>query len=159
MDLEPHVELIAKKREKIGDTVRAPGVVWFLIIFMLILVGVSVSIFNRGRVIAPITSGSPSPEPDESTQSRIYTVSYKGGVFSPTNLRIRSGDTVRFKNDAFLPIHIASDTEPIQYFLPGFDSLGDVPAGSYFTFTFAAKGIFGYHNVKDPEEKGVIIVR
>jgi hypothetical protein len=37
--------------------------------------------------------------------------------------------------------------------------VGEVPQGSFFSFTFAAKGIFDYHNNGNAEEKGTIIVR
>lgn len=153
------VELAVKKTDKISKNLHTPGVLWFLIVAMLVLLAVSVSFFNDGQSAAVSISRSPFPSEEDETQSRVYTVSYKGGVFSPTNLRIRAGDTVRFKNDGILSIKILSDPEPEQYFLPGFDSIGDVPQGSFFSFTFATKGIFGYHNGKSPSEKGIVIVR
>jgi plastocyanin len=131
------------------------GLFWALILFTLMLLAVAVSIFGTKPVDDSMVSGTDTPTPLESREPRLYTVSYKGGVFSPTNLRIHSGDTVRFRNDSFFPIHIIGDGKQ----LPGFDSVGDVPQGSYFAFTFAAKGIFGYHNEKAPDQVGTIIVR
>lgn len=96
-----------------------------------------------------------TPLPEESREPRFYTVTYKSGVFSPTNLRIHAGDTVRFKNDSFFGIRIVAD--PHQ--LPGLDSVGDIPQGSYFSYTFGEKGIFDYHNGKDAEQQGTIMVR
>ena len=53
----------------------------------------------------------------------------------------------------------ASDPHPTHNQLLGLDSVGDIPQGSYFAYTFSEKGIFGYHNEKKPEEAGTIIVR
>lgn len=106
-----------------------------------------------------LSSQIPTLTPEATREPRFYTVSYKSGVFSPTNLRIHAGDTVKFKNDGFFSIRIVSDPQPVGSNIPGFDSVGDIPQGSYFSYTFAQVGIFGYHNNKDSEEQGSIIVR
>lgn len=155
-------ELVVRKTRKLKP-INGPGIFWFLIVLVLILSGFSIGFLNKDR------SGDSSNLPDqtprllptiiEARQPRIYTVSYRNGVFSPTNLRIRSGDTVRFKNEGFLPIRVASDPHPDHNNLVGFDSIGDIPQGSFFSFTFAAKGIFGYHSDRDTNKNGTIIVR
>ena len=128
-----------------------------IIILLLILAAIAVSIFGSTTPVDPtIGQATPTPTPEESHQPRVYTVSYRAGVFSPTNLRIHSGDTVRFKNDGILSIRVKSDPPDN---LVGFDSIGDIPQGANFAFTFAAKGIFGYNNTKNASEKGTIIVR
>lgn len=133
-----------------------PAVFWILIIVMLLLSAGAVTMLGNSE---NLTSKIPTPTPEETRQPRFYTVSYKGGVFSPTNLRIHAGDTVRFKNDSFFGIRIISDPHPAHNQLPGLNSVGDIPQGSYFSYTFSEKGIFGYHNEKKPEEQGMIIVR
>lgn len=122
---------------------------------LLILLGLAVSIFGKSQNLNGdiLTGVSAEPKPSETRQPRIYSVSYKNGVFSPTNLRIHAGDTVRFKNEGIFAIRIVGDD------LVGFDSIGDVPQGSFFAFTFAAKGIFSYHNERNTEEAGTVIVR
>lgn len=150
----PEVQLAVKKKKL--PTVNGPGLFWMLIILALILFGLAVSIFGRSQNVAtevPISTEIASPE---IKPSRIYTISYKSGVFSPTNLRIHAGDTVRFKNEGIFSIRIVSGPDSI---LVGLDSVGDIPQGSYFSFTFAAKGIFDYHNDKNSKETGTIIVR
>src|SRR3989344_2228056 len=147
---------LAAKKEKFAYTLSNSGVYWLLIILVLVLLAFSVSIFRQPKV--PNASGqgniSSSIEPTpEVRQPRVYSVSYRNGVFSPTNLRIHAGDTVRFKNENIFPIRIVGDD------LVGFDSVGDVPQGSFFAFTFAARGIFSYHNEKSPDESATIIVR
>ncbi len=153
MDLEP--QLAVKKQKKL-PTISGPGLFWMLIILTLVLFGLAVSMLGKSQ-----NPGTDLPTPTETVStdaklSRIYTVSYKGGVFSPTNLRIHAGDTVRFKNDGIFSIRIVSGPDSS---LVGLDSIGDIPQGSYFSFTFAAKGIFDYHNNNSPKETGTIIVR
>ena len=153
MDFEP--QLAVKKQKKLL-TINGPGLFWMLIILTLVLFGLAVSMLGK-----PQNVGTDLPTPTETTSaqtvpSRIYTVSYKNGVFSPTHLRIHAGDTVRFKNEGVFPIRIVSGPDSS---LVGFDSVGDIPQGSYFSFTFAAKGIFDYHNDRNPKETGTIIVR
>ncbi|OGM99237.1 MAG: hypothetical protein A2915_02795 [Candidatus Yanofskybacteria bacterium RIFCSPLOWO2_01_FULL_41_34] len=154
-DFEPQL-VVAKKKEKKLPAINGPGLFWMLIVLTLVLFGLAVSML--GRIQNP-NVGLPTPTetlPTEIKPSRIYTVSYKSGVFSPTNLRIHAGDTVRFKNESIFPIRIISGPDSS---LVGFDSIGDIPQGSYFSFTFAAKGIFDYHGDRNIKETGTIIVR
>lgn len=133
-----------------------PAVFWVLIIVMLILSAGAVKMLGN----APdLSSQIPTLTSEATREPRFYTVSYKSGVFSPTNLRVHAGDTVKFKNDGFFSIRIVSDSQPVGSNIPGFDSVGDIPQGSYFSYTFAQVGIFGYHNNKNSEEQGSIIVR
>lgn len=158
MDLIP--QLIAKRHERI-QRVQSIGGFWIIIAAMLVLSAVAVSLLGgTPPENGPISlSPTPTPTPTESHAPRIYTVSYKAGVFSPTNLRIHSGDTVRFKNDGILSVRIVSDPHPDHNDLVGFDSIGDIPPGSSFIFTFAAKGVFGYHNEKKISEIGTVMVK
>jgi len=144
------------KNASLSERHHNPMVFWVLIIvLMLILVG---AVKTLGKPV-DLSSKISTPLPEESHESRFYTVSYKSGVFSPTNLRIHMGDTVRFKNESFFSIRIVSDPQIVGGKVPVFDSVGNIPQGSYFSYTFAEKGIFGYHNNKDLEEQGTIIVR
>lgn len=153
MDFEPQ---LAVKREKKLPAIKAPGLFWMLIILMLVLFGLAVSMLGKSQNIGADLLTPTETVSAEIKPSRIYTISYKSGVFSPTNLRIRAGDTVRFKNESIFPIRIVSGPDSI---LVGLDSIGDIPQGSYFSFTFAAKGIFDYHNDRNQKEIGTIIVR
>lgn len=143
-------------KKSIPEHSHNPAVFWLLIIILMAAAGASVRFLADERQLASI---SPSPLPQASREPRFYTVSFRSGVFSPTNLRIHAGDTVRFKNESFFGIRVVSDPHSAHNQLPGFDSVGDVPQGSYFSYTFSEKGIFGYHNEKDPDQQGMIIVR
>jgi plastocyanin len=166
MESEPQQfepQLIIRKESKLR-ALNGPGAFWLLIVLVLVLTGFAVSTLDQPRDRTSDPNYEPSSSPLKSSiidakKPRIYTVTYKGGVFSPTNLRIHAGDTVRFKNDGFFSIRIASDPDSEHNQIAGFDSIGGIPQGSYFAFTFAAQGIFGYYNVKDADEKGTIIVR
>lgn len=153
MDLEPQ---LAIKREKKLPTINGPGFFWMLIILTLVLFGLAVSMLGKSQNLGAELPTSTEAVFTDIKPSRIYTILYKSGVFSPTNLRIHAGDTVRFKNEGIFPIRIASGPDSS---LVGFDSVGDIPQGSYFSFTFAAKGIFDYHNDRNIKEIGTIIVR
>ena len=140
------------KSEKFSESRPNPAVFWILILFLMVLLAGAVKTLGEPSDLGSKIS---TPLPQESREPKFYTVTYKSGVFSPTNLRIHAGDTVRFKNDSFFGIRILTDNNQ----LPGFDSVGDIPQGSYFSYTFAQKGIFGYHNQNEPDEQGTIIVR
>ncbi len=153
MPEEVEVQLAKKEERPSFRTAHAPGLSWLVVILLMILAAFSVMHFGS---LQPAVSPLPSGLVDSSTptvQPRIYTISYDVGVFSPTNLRIHAGDTVRFKNDSIFPIRIVSED------LVGFDSIGDIPQGSYFSFTFAARGTFSYHNNHNSGQAGAIIVR
>ena len=135
------------------------GVIWLFIILVLIGFAAAAMYFERGNqgLIADIES--PASRPTPTRQARIYTVFYGLGVFSPTNIRIHVGDSVRFQNDGKASIRVASDVTNGTPDLPGFDSVGDIQPGGVFTYTFSTAGIFGYNNVKSPDEEGTVIVR
>ncbi len=151
--IELYPAKLAVSKIETSRLLRSSGLPWLLIVLVLILLAFSVSMFRQP--IVPDTSDNigSSVGPTPTAQPRVYTVSYRNAVFSPTNLRIHAGDTVRFKNEGIFPIRIVGDD------LVGFDSIGDVPQGSFFAFTFAARGIFSYHNEKSPDESATIIVR
>lgn len=149
-------DIFKKIKEGELSSAHSPVVFWVLILILLLVAGGSVKILaDPGDLESRIST----PAPTQVREPRFYTVNYKSGVFSPTNLRIHAGDTVRFKNDSFFGIRIVTDPHSAHNQLPGFDSVGDIPQGSYFSYTFAEKGIFGYHNEKNIEEQGTIIVR
>jgi plastocyanin len=145
------VTLISSRPSQPRHTGR-PGL-WALIVVVLALLIVAVRFLGAAEPFVPVETPV-----EEERPARVYTVSYRFGVFSPTNLRIRVGDTVRFKNDGPLPIRIVAATLPGRV-VPEFDSVGPVAAGSYFSYTFANIGVFAYANADEPDESGTIIVR
>lgn len=133
---------------------KPKGYFWLIIIFLLTVLSVSITFFNRGnKYDLSVLAGPSQPAKNQERAPRIYTVSYKSGIFSPTNIRVRAGDTVRFENHSLFGIRVLSDD------LTGFDSIGPVPAGGVFTYTFTVRGIFSYFNEKEPEQLGKVVVR
>ena len=135
------------------------GTIWLFIILVLIGFAAAAMYFERGSQGLVANIESPASHPTPARQARIYTVFYGLGVFSPTNIRIHVGDSVKFQNDSDFSIRVVSDRVNGVPELAGFDSVGDVPSKSAFTFTFSEAGIFGYHNAKNPSEEGTVIVR
>jgi plastocyanin len=137
---------------------KSTGLIWLLIILVLMGFAAAAMYFERDtQGLAAIQS--PVNYPTPSRPARIYTVYYGLGVFSPTNIRVHVGDSVKFQNDSKLPIRIISDRTNGVPDLAGFDSIGDVPPDSAFSFTFSEAGIFGYYNGKNTAEEGTVIVR
>ncbi len=138
---------------------KPKGTLWLFIILVLVCFAWAVSYFG-GKNPELLSNGQPSPSSlVTARQPRTYTVFYSFGVFSPTNLRIHAGDSVRFQNDGSVPIHIVSDSTNNVPNLAGFDSVGEIPPQSVFIFTFSQVGTFGYHNAKNQVEEGTVIVR
>jgi len=147
--------LLAVRRSDIEPQHGRPHF-WPLIVLMLVLLALAVTML--GQPVPAGTSMMPTPTDGADRDPRVYTVSYRYGVFSPTNLRIHAGDTVRWHNESALPIHVVAQLQNGQR-VPDFDSIGSVHPDGYFAFTFSRTGIFGYYNPSSSNESGVIIVR
>ena len=130
-----------------------------MIILVLLGFALAVTYFSRKNPILTNGSQVAAGKSTTSRQPRVYSVFYGLGVFSPTNIRIHVGDSVRFQNDSKSTMRIVSDTTNGVPDLAGFDSVGEVQAGGVFTYTFSSVGIFGYHNTKNPDEEGAVTVR
>lgn len=128
---------------------------WFFIILILLLFAGSVLFFNKD---VPKNQQA-NLNGTKNHNGRVYTVFYSGGVFSPTNLQISIGDTVRFSNESLTPIVVVSNPGPNESPLPGFDSISEIPSKGVFAFTFTTRGIFDYRNDRNAEQKGTIIVK
>lgn len=146
-----------KLRDK-SDQTEFHGLPWILIVLLLILLSLAVLYFGKSghpqQAVASKTNSQFTPRPP-----RTYSVFYSGGVFSPTNLRIHSGDTVKFQNNGFSAIKIAPNSEKDQENGVGFENIGEIQTKNSFSYTFSTSGIFNYHNEKNPNEAGAIIIR
>lgn len=132
------------------------GTLWIFFFIVLGLFALAVLYFNKN---SPALKGQwqPSTSASSTRNARAYVISYKNGVFSPTNLQIRVGDSVAFRNDDVTPIAIttpAGDNAEEG----NFDSGGDIAPGDTYVHAFSSSGIFSYTNIRDSDEKGTIIV-
>ena len=141
-----------------SDQQEPHGLPWILIVLLLVLLSLAVLYFGRSVNYQPTTAASGSRN-GAVRSPRLYSVFYSGGVFSPTNLRIHKGDTVKFQNNSLIAVRIVPDTEKDQENGVGFSNIGEIPSKNSFSYTFSSAGIFNYHNEKNPNEAGTIIIR
>lgn len=135
------------------------GFTWLIIILVLVIFSGAVMYFSRNNPDLSNNGQAYSSNSTNTREPRVYTVFYGLGVFSPTNIRIHVGDSVRFQNDSRISFRLVSDSLNGIPDLAGFDSVGDIPPDGVFSFTFIKPGIFGYHNSKNADEEGTVIVR
>ncbi len=132
---------------------------WIFIIFVLAVFALAVLYFGRNNPDLLSGGQAYTSKAVVSREPRSYTVFYGSGVFSPTNIRIHVGDSVKFQNDSKTPLRVISDYTSGVPNLAGFDSVADIPAKGIFNYTFNQSGIFGYHNAYTQSEEGTVIVR
>ncbi len=142
-----------------SDESKPNGAIWLFIVLVLIGFAAATMYFGRDNKDLAAAVQPSVNRPASTRQPRLYTVYYGLGVFSPTNIRIHVGDSVKFQNDSNMPIRIVSDRVSGVPELAGFDSVNDIPPKDSYTFTFTESGIFGYHNGKNPSDEGTVIVR
>lgn len=147
--------LLASRRSEAMQSHPRPYL-WPAILVMMVLMGLAVGLLGA-RTPADI-AGTPTPTVIAERDARVYSITYRFGVFSPTNLRVHAGDTVRWKNESPLPIRVVAQLQPGEQ-IPTFDSVGSIQPDSYFSYTFSRSGIYGYYNPSDANESGVVIVK
>ncbi|MBI2062921.1 MAG: hypothetical protein HYT61_01620 [Candidatus Yanofskybacteria bacterium] len=138
---------------------KPKGAIWLFIILVLTGFAWAVLYFSRKNPDLANNSQVFVSRLTNTRQPRTYTVFYGLGVFSPTNIRIHVGDSVRFQNDSNIAMRVISDSANNVLDLAGLDSVGGIPPDGVFTYTFGQAGIFGYHNFKNQSEEGTVIVR
>lgn len=138
---------------------KPKGALWLFIILVLTGFAWAVLYFGRNNPSLANNGQAVSSRQTSARQPRTYTVFYGLGVFSPTNIRVHVGDSIRFQNDSNTVIRVVSDSINGVLDLAGFDSVGEIPPDSVFSYTFSQAGIFGYHNAKNISEEGTVIVR
>jgi plastocyanin len=139
-----------------GNDYKPNGKMWLLVFLVSLVFAGALLYFGKNQGIETFT---PTVSGTGSRQSRVYTVYYNTGVFSPTNLRVHVGDSVKFQNDSPDNLHVITDSTNNIPDLVGFDSVGDIPPNGTYAFTFTEAGSFGYHNFLNKSERGMVIVR
>ncbi|MEK7509999.1 MAG: hypothetical protein AAB567_00360 [Patescibacteria group bacterium] len=108
----------------------------------------------------------PKEEPSE------HLVLSTDAGFSPQDLSIKAGDRVVFQNKSSRSIWPASDIHPSHTLYPGsaiqkcatqevgeiFDACKPIPFGQEWPFRFDIKGEWGYHDHRNPDKGGTIVV-
>lgn len=112
-----------------------------------------------------VTEESVTTEETESTSTEEiitateHEVIYGSMGFVPSNLEIKVGDTVSFKNESGKGMWVASNPHPSHSETPEFDAGISVATGNSWSFTFTEKGSFGFHNHLNSSQGGKIIVK
>jgi|SRR3989338_5781954 len=89
----------------------------------------------------------------------IHEILLKEESFTPSQITINLGDTVKFTSNLNEPFWPASDLHPTHGIYPEFDPGEPVEAGSSWQFTFDKKGDWKFHDHLNPYFRGIIIVK
>lgn len=158
-----------------------------IIIIALVIIGVSLmgrdkKLSDTGKstadkeVVGP-TSAMPTidaPDTKETvmtpTQNVTEVVYTDGNGFTPDNISVKIGDTVKFINKSSGKMWVGSDVHPTHTDYDGTSlrdhcATGATPAfdqcasGAEYSFTFTKTGSFNYHNHARATMKGVVVVK
>ncbi|AKM84643.1 TPA: hypothetical protein DHW58_02385 [Patescibacteria group bacterium] len=106
------------------------------------------------------TDNQSTTPPEVTPAAKIVTVSYTGTGFSPSSVTVNAGDTVKFINTGQTSaVWPAVNPHPVHTSVPGFDAGKPLASGGTYSFTFTARGTFGYHNHLNPAQTGTIVVQ
>jgi plastocyanin len=110
--------------------------------------------------------GGPAHGPPAANAAAVVEMGFES--FSPTNVTIRTGDTVEWRNTSLITHTVTDDPKraivPSDAGLPPgaqpFDS-GDIPAGQVYLRTFAVAGTYQYFCTEHEAEgmTGTIVVK
>ncbi len=91
---------------------------------------------------------------------KTWDISYTNNCYSPANITIKNGDTVRFTNNASSrKMEPASDDHPSHEEYSEFDAKNGISPSGTYSFTFTKTGSWGYHDHIKPSCTGVITVQ
>jgi plastocyanin len=104
------------------------------------------------------TNNQQSQSATPTEQTSTTTITYSNNSFSPAEVTVKSGGSVKVVNQSDQAIYFASDPHPVHTANPELN-LGEVAAGQSKTFTVTKSGTWGYHNHYKPEVTGKIVVQ
>ncbi len=104
--------------------------------------------------------GPQSQEPTEpdGNDVAVFEIVFDGKVFNPSQLTIKAGDVVVFKNESSGSFWPASGPHPEHTLYPEFDPKKAIGAGQSWQFKFTKTGTWGFHNHMYSTATGKIIV-
>ncbi len=85
-------------------------------------------------------------------------ITFTNEGFSPKQIEIKAGQSVRFINNSSLGMWVASNPHPTHEIYSELNEGKTVGRGGYYDFTFNKVGSWGYHNHVAPSKGGVVIV-
>lgn len=88
----------------------------------------------------------------------VFEVAYDGKAYSPSQLKIKNGDVVVFKNESTESFWPASAPHPTHTIYPEFDPKKSYGPGTSWQFKFSKVGSWSYHDHLNPSAFGKIMV-
>lgn len=109
-----------------------------------------------GQPTTPVTDEPTSPDGNDVA---VFEIGYDGKAFSPSELTIKNGDVVIFKNNSDQDFRPASGPHPVHTNYPEFDPKKSIAAGGSWQFKFTKSGSWPFHNHLNPSIGGTITVQ
>ncbi len=135
---------------------------FWIIVVLVVLIGAGwyyVSTQNAGKEIAPPAGDvTPPPPPEAIEDLNKVRVQMTASGFSPSEVRIKPGQTVEFVNIDSADHWPASGVHPTHQLCQGFDARGPVTPGSTYSFQFTSPRECPMHDHLNPTLKGKVIV-
>lgn len=125
------------------------------------------------------TASAPTPEPQSPeavapAQGTEAVITYSSEGFSPVDLSVKVGETVRFVNNSGSGMWVGADEHPTHTDYDGtskndhcvdgtptggaFDMCRQIPTGESWSFTFTKAGTFDYHDHTRAQHGGSVTV-
>jgi plastocyanin len=86
------------------------------------------------------------------------TVVYTNEGYSPKEITVKKGETVKFINMSDRRVWTASDEHPAHTIYPEFDQKTAAGRGNEYTFKFDRVGTWGFHNHSNAKHLGTVTV-
>lgn len=125
--------------------------------------------------VATTTTDSVATSTGATVSPDTTVITYTNAGFSPKNVSIKVGDTVRFVNNSSHGMWVASGEHPTHTDYDGtdthehctngadnnggFDECTAVNPGSVYSFTFPKAGTFEFHNHVQASDTGTVTVK
>lgn len=93
------------------------------------------------------------------TTGEVIVVTYSDDGFTPKEVNVAVGQTVRFVNESSGNMWVASDNHPSHEIMPEFDDKKSIVNSENYEFTFTKIGKWSYHNHVKPSAIGTVIVK
>jgi plastocyanin len=93
--------------------------------------------------------------------TEVVIVNYSATGFSPKDISVKAGQTVRFVNTTASGMSVASDDHPAHTIYPEFDQWKDAKykGQKTYEFTFTKVGTWAYHNHMKETDGGTVNVK
>ena len=103
------------------------------------------------------TTNSDSVGSSEMAVPEMAIITLDESDFSPKNMIVKAGSTVKWINKSGKTASVNSDDHPTHQ-LNSFLNLGEFANGSALEVVFERPGIYGYHNHRNASQNGTVTV-